>query len=75
MAMNCASFVAPGIQTTFGELAWSDLCSGDPHQIVSTLCQLIYALGPDVSVVSINGGSTILVEILANIWAVGTVKS
>ena len=34
----------------------------EPPQDVSTLCQSIDALGPDVAVVSISGGSTIPVE-------------
>ena len=38
--------------------------SGDPFQEVSTLSRLIDALGPDVSVVSISGGSIILMEAL-----------
>ena len=44
-------------------LATLDRYSGDPHLKVSTLSQLIDALGPDVSLVSISGGTTILVEI------------
>ena len=43
-------------------MATLDRHSSDPYQEVSTLGQLIDALGHDMSVVSINGGSTILVE-------------
>ena len=37
---------------------------GDTHQEISTLVPFIDALGPCVSIVSISGGSTILVEAL-----------
>ena len=34
----------------------------DPHREISALGQMVDALGPDVSVASISGGSTVLVE-------------
>ena len=43
-----------------------DCYSSDPHQYVSALWRLVDALGPDVSMVSNSGGSTILVEALCN---------
>ena len=43
-------------------VATLDCYNGDPDQEISTLGRLIDALGPDVLVVSISGGSTILVE-------------
>ena len=43
-------------------LATLYLFRGDPHQEVPTLGRLIDALMPDMSVVSISGASTILVE-------------
>ena len=36
--------------------------SSDSYREVSALGRLVYALGPDVTLVSISGGSTILVE-------------
>ena len=39
-----------------------DHYSSDPHQEVSALGRIVDAVGPGVSVVSISGGSTILVE-------------
>ena len=39
-----------------------DRYSGDPHQENSALGRMMDALGPDVSVASISGGSTVLVE-------------
>ena len=39
-----------------------DRYSNDPHQEISVLGRVVDALGPDVSVASISGGSTILVE-------------
>ena len=36
--------------------------SSDPHQEVTALGWVVDALGPDISVASINGGSTVLVE-------------
>ena len=39
-----------------------DRYSSDPHQEISTLGRVVDALGPDVSVASISGGSTVLVE-------------
>ena len=43
-------------------MATLDRYSSDPHQEVSAFGRLMDALGPDVSVVSFSGGSTILVE-------------
>ena len=39
-----------------------DRYSSDPHQEISALGRMVDALGPDVSVASISGGSTVLVE-------------
>ena len=39
-----------------------DHYSSDPYQEISTLGRVVDALGPDVSVASISGGSTVLVE-------------
>ena len=39
-----------------------DRYSSDPHQEVTALGRVVDALGPDVSVASISGGSTVLVE-------------
>ena len=39
-----------------------DRYSSNPHQVISVLGRMVDALGPDVSVVSISGGSTALVE-------------
>ena len=39
-----------------------DRYSSDPHQEISALGRVVDALGPDVSVASISGGSTVLVE-------------
>ena len=36
--------------------------SSDPHQEITALGRMVDALGPDVSVASISGGSTVLVE-------------
>ena len=43
-------------------VATLDCYSSDPHQEISVLGQVVDALGPDVSVASISGGSTVLVE-------------
>ena len=43
-------------------VATRDCYSSDPHQEVSLLCRIVDALGREVSVVSINGGSAVLVE-------------
>ena len=43
-------------------VATLDCYSSNPYQENAALGQTVDALGPDVSVVSINGGSTILVE-------------
>ena len=43
-------------------MATLDRYNSDPHQEVSTLGRLIDALGTDVSIPSINGGSNIFVE-------------
>ena len=43
-------------------VATLDRYSSDPHQEISVLGRLVDALGPDVSVASISGGSTVLVE-------------
>ena len=39
-----------------------DCYSSDPHQEISALGRMVDALGPDVSVASISGGLTVLVE-------------
>ena len=39
-----------------------DRYSSDPHQEISVLGRVVDALGPDVSVASISGCSTVLVE-------------
>ena len=39
-----------------------DCYSSNPHQEISVLGQIVDALGPDVSLASISGGSTIAVE-------------
>ena len=43
-------------------MATLDCYSSDPHQKVLALGRIVDALGSDVSVVTISGGSTILVE-------------
>ena len=43
-------------------VATLDRCSSDPHQEVTALGRRVDALWPDVSVASISGGSTVLVE-------------
>ena len=43
-------------------VAMLDRYSSDPHREVTGLCRVVDALGPDVSVASISGGSTVLVE-------------
>ena len=43
-------------------VATVDRYSSDPHQEISALGQIVDALGPDVSVASISGGSTVLVQ-------------
>ena len=50
---------------TFGRdcVVTVDCYSNDPHQEISVLGRVLDALGRDVSVVSISGGSTILVEV------------
>ena len=49
---------------TFKIVCVATLCrySSDPHQEISALGRIVDALGPDISVASINGGSTVLVE-------------
>ena len=39
-----------------------DRYSSNPYQEIATLCRMVDALGPDISVASINSGSTVLVE-------------
>ena len=56
-------------------VATLDCYSSDPHQEISALGQLVDALGPDVSVASISGGSTVSCKPFASVWVVGTVKS
>ena len=41
-----------------------DCYSSDPYQKISALGRIVDAMGPDVSVVAINGGSTVLMEAL-----------
>ena len=43
-------------------VATLDRHSCDPHKEITALGRMVDALGPDVSVASINGGSTVLVE-------------
>ena len=43
-------------------VATLDRYSSDPHQEITALGRMVDALGPDVSVASIRGGSTVLVE-------------
>ena len=43
-------------------VATLDRYSSDPHQEISSLGRIVDPLGPDVSVASISGGSTVLVE-------------
>ena len=43
-------------------VATLDCYSSDPHREVTALGRLVDALGPDVSVASISGGSIVLVE-------------
>ena len=43
-------------------VATLDRYSSDPHQEITALGRVVDALGPDVSVASISGGSTVLVE-------------
>ena len=43
-------------------MATLDRYSSEPHQDISALGRIVDALGPDVSVASISGGSTVLVE-------------
>ena len=43
-------------------VATLDRYSSDPHQEMTALDRVVDALGPDVSVASITGGSTVLVE-------------
>ena len=43
-------------------VATLDRSSSDPHQEITALGRLVDALGPDVSVASISGGLTVLVE-------------
>ena len=43
-------------------MATLDCYRSSPHQEIEALVRIIDALGPEVSVVSISGGSTILVE-------------
>ena len=43
-------------------VATLDCYSSNPHREVTALGRVVDALGPDVSVASISGGSTILVE-------------
>ena len=45
-------------------VATLDCYSSDPHQEITALCRMVDALGSDVSVASISGGSTVLVEAL-----------
>ena len=45
-------------------VATLDCYSSDPHQVSSVLGRIVDALGPEVSVASISGGSTVLVEAL-----------
>ena len=43
-------------------VATLDRYSSDPHQEIKTLGRVVDALGPEVTVASISGGSTVLVE-------------
>ena len=52
-----------------------DRYSSDPHQEISALGRIVDALGPNLRVVSINGGSTLLVESLCEYLGSGYRKS
>ena len=52
-----------------------DRYSSHPHQEITALGWMVDALGPDVSVASISGGSTVLVEAFCDYLAVGIVKN
>ena len=52
-------------------VATLDRYSSDPHQEISALGRMVDALGPDVLVASISGGSTVLVEALCEILGSG----
>ena len=56
-------------------VATLDRYSSDPHQKVTALGRVVDALGPDVSVASISGGSTILMEAFCENLAMGTVRN
>ena len=43
-------------------VATLDRYSSDPHQEITALGRMVDALGPDLSVASISGGSTVIVE-------------
>ena len=43
-------------------VATLDCYSNDPHQEIAALGRMVDALGPDVSVASISGSSTVFVE-------------
>ena len=49
-----------------------DRYSSDPHQEISALGRVVDALGPDISVASISGGSW---NFSATIWAMGIVRN
>ena len=52
-------------------VATLDRYSSDPHQEISVLAWVVDALGPDVSVASISGSSTNLVEALCDYLSSG----
>ena len=56
-------------------VATLDCYSSDPHQEVSTLGRIIVALGHDVSMISLSGGSTNLVQTFCEFCAAGIVRS
>ena len=52
-------------------VATRDCYSSDPHQEITALGRLVDALGPDVSVATISGDSTVLVEAFCEYLASG----
>ena len=56
-------------------VATLDRYSSDPYHEISVFGRIVDALGPDVSVASVSGGSTVLGKPFVNIWAVGIVKN
>ena len=61
---RCGCFYALGMWTPSGEVcvATLDRYSSDPHQEINELGRVVDALGSEVEIVSIIGGSTVLLE-------------